>query len=152
MVLRETWLFSATALRFGMLKKVKKKRTERMKKASVSSGDKGQRRDDNFKGFVNYSLTDKEKSQASEWFVGKDILALAEKQIVNGYKFSFSLDNRQGRCLCSVSSKEGVNAGFILTARASSILEALARVLFLHIVIFQTEAWGDKEQVDNDTW
>lgn len=122
------------------------------KKPTVSSGDESKRGNDNFKGFINYHMTDQRKKEADHFLLNFDIVGNVEKAIGEGYKFSLSLDARQGRFLCSMSTKSGDNSGYILTARAGDITQALGRVMFLHIVVFDLGAWSDQQEVDQDAW
>lgn len=121
-----------------------------MKKSpSISKGNKTETEYPEFKGFVNFSLTEKEKQAGQKWVSEVDFLDQISRIVLEAYKLSLSLD-KNDRFIASLSTKHGVNKGWVLTARGSSWDVAAGRALYLHIVIFDG-TWMDRE-ISGDDW
>ncbi len=96
--------------------------------------------------FVNYDLTreDKEtlKKASPTW---EELSAAIDSLLSQGYKISLSYDDYSD-CLQAFligASKECVNVGFILTARASTSYKVVASLLYKHVTVYKG-VWHDR--------
>lgn len=100
-----------------------------------------------FKGFVNCELNAARKEMFKTWAPGITELDSAILECLSpGYKLSFSIDTYhdaiQASWYCSAMGDR--NAGWCLTARASTITKALLVLLFKHTILLE----GDWTSVD----
>jgi len=103
-----------------------------------------------FKGFVNCEMNAARKEQFKLWSPKSDDFELAVQECLSpGYKLSFSLDTYhdayQVSWFCTAPGDR--NAGWCLTARASTIGKALLVLLFKHIVVLEGD-WTSVAPLD----
>jgi hypothetical protein len=105
--------------------------------------------------FIQYRLTEDETSQAknaAETFA--DIGEIFEQMINEGYKVSASHDGYGGGCqvFMTPSGKEGVNIGYTLTARAPTLLAAVAVLCWKHYTLFSQDWPKDQGEHKGAAW
>jgi len=92
--------------------------------------------------FITYRLNEDELAQAknaAETY--SDLGEIIAQFIEEGYKFSASHDNYGGgsQCFITPSSKEAVNAGYTLSARAPTLIAAVAVLCWKHYTLFSQD-------------
>jgi len=99
------------------------------------------------KGFVNLYLTENQLSDAFKQFEKWEKTEKAlNDEMANGYKFTFSYDNRSGSVVCTVACKDETseNYGWLLSSFAPSWQEALILSIYKHLIVLDGH-WGDNE-------
>lgn len=95
--------------------------------------------------FINYSLSDEQKKELKAMpYDAEAFLSDLDRVTNSNYKVSFSWDD-YGQCFaCFWTQKDPkhANAGFVLTARGSTVLKAFKQSLYLHHNLFD-EVWAD---------
>jgi len=96
--------------------------------------------------FVQLELTDEQaKSLKAMPTDAGVILDEIERMIDDGYKFTIKYDS-YGDCIgawCQDANPDGINTGYILTGRRSSVVKSLKQLLFKHHTLLD----GDWSQV-----
>jgi len=92
----------------------------------------------NFRGFIQHNLTAEEKRAYEKWEVSPDELwDSIERVIDSGYKLSTSHDDynstRQASLTCN--NPKHNDYGWVLVARAPDSFNAIALVMFKHLVL-----------------
>ena len=103
-----------------------------------------------WKGFVNCEMNAARKEQFKMWTPKVDDIETAIQECLSpGYKLSFSLDTYHDAYQVSwfCSAPADPNAGWCLTARASSIGKAFVVLLFKHSVVLEGD-WTSASPLD----
>lgn len=102
--------------------------------------------------FVSPTITEAQKTQFAEWASRVDFADLLFKVCESGYKYSGKWDDysQAYMALLLPVDDQGINAGYILTARARDPLTALYRVCFFHAVLLEGDWVGDLARQDID--
>jgi len=92
--------------------------------------------------FIQYRLNEQEMEQAknaAETY--SDLGEIVAQFIEEGYKFSASHDNYGGgtQCFITPSEKDRPNSGFTLSARAPTLIAAVAVLCWKHYTLFSQE-------------
>lgn len=105
--------------------------------------------------FVDLRLTEGDKESFNKFLKTPqaDLDAMTLDLLAEGYKISFSYDQRHDCVICSITgTKEAkYNSGLILTSRAADYNEALALGLYKHFVIFNRSKWKSTDK-DSNRW
>lgn len=111
--------------------------------------------DAEFRGYVNLNLSSAEKELFDEWADTDAPLSVLDATITDGVHLSLRID-RKGECFLASATQRNrasENAGLVVTARASSPVKALMRVLFCLSVLGRSPRWEDTQPVaDPDRW
>lgn len=107
-----------------------------------------------FKGFVNYTLTDEEKENFALWGVDDhDLFLLIAGDNQTGYKLTMTFnsqnDNFQASYMCL--DPESPNAGYILSAFAPDWYTALKVLTFKHNVVLDCQ-WNIEKAKAKNAW
>ncbi len=99
--------------------------------------------------FVNYDLTDDDKTRFKAWYSAKsfDGWALIDKLLSAGYALSIKPDDYHECVACFISpvSDKNPNYGAILTGRGRSSTMAVLGSLFRHYILFE-ELWPERHE------
>lgn len=105
-------------------------------------------KDNQFRGFVNHTLTKEDKVEYGRWRADEDTRDNTLPSLLeDGYRLSLSMDKRTSSFMAAISTKDNshVNAGLVLTARAGhDAWEAAARAMYLHYYVLE-EIWPDPD-------
>lgn len=124
-----------------------------VKKSSTSEGDRSESVRPGEYRFVNITLTESEKKSGDQWCSTVDLDAVLQEVLLSasGYKVSVTHNEKGDVFIATMSAKAGDNLGLLMTARAKSPYQAIARVLFIHAVLFDSGGWVERE-VDDNVW
>lgn len=92
--------------------------------------------------FIQYRLNEEELSQAKNAAdTYSDLGEIVDQFISEGYKFSASHDNYGGgvQCFITPASSENPNHGYTLSARAPSLIAAVAVLCWKHYTLFSQD-------------
>jgi hypothetical protein len=98
-----------------------------------------------FKGFIEYDLTEEEKSHLkAQPFELVDANVQMTNLVQAEYRVSFGFDFYNSTFTCSLSHKDPKhgNAGWVLVGRGSEPIKALKQVLYKHYQVFD-EVWSN---------
>lgn len=87
-----------------------------------------------FVGYVNITLTDKDKADYDAWVLETDVVAESYLSALElGYQFTIKCDVQNEVFMCSVSQWDIAreDAGFIYTARSSEPNKALLKAIYV---------------------
>lgn len=104
---------------------------------------KGQREPAPFKGFIEYDLSEQEKSDLKQQAFDLVIANTCLTNLVQAeYRVSFGFDFYNSSFTCSISHKDPkhANAGWVLVGRGSEPLKALKQAAYKHYTVFD-EIW-----------
>lgn len=107
-----------------------------------------------FKGFVNYVLSDEDKGLYSAWDVDDhDLFLLAAGACQQGYKMGVSFNPKNDTFVATFMCNDGnsANAGLLLSAFAPDWYNAVKLLVFKHEVVL-VGAWGDAKSQDANRW
>lgn len=103
--------------------------------------------------FIRCDLDKQAKLELKSWNLSpSEILEKVEDMVVDGYKITFSLDERNSCVAAYATAKNShpVNPQMCLDARGISTIHALKALLFKHYVLLE-QTWGNRERtIDND--
>lgn len=95
--------------------------------------------------FVNVSLSQADKDAVEAWALENepDFPIVIDDLLYGNYKLSLSWDDYNDCYTASLTcrSETDVNTGLILTGRSSTAFQALAVVLYKHVVYFDSGEW-----------
>jgi len=116
------------------------KNSTKQSNSSNNSGNNGARSGP--PQFIQYRLNEEELGQAknaAETY--SDLGEIVAQFIEEGYKFSASHDNYGGgsQCFITPSTKENPNSGYTLSARAPTLIAAVAVLCWKHYTLFGQE-------------
>lgn len=97
-----------------------------------------------FKGFVNFSLTDEQKAEIKATKLTMEALeSTLEKLFGEGYKIFWSFDFKNDVYMAALTNNDisHVNAGKFLNGRGSTPLKAVKQVLWAHHNLFVNGIW-----------
>lgn len=120
----------------------------RMLEMAIKKGKQEAPKKAEFRGFFNYSLNDEQKADCKTWIRKEEEVAIGiQDSIASGYKVSVGLDSKgvgyQASMQCN--NVKDANAGLCLSAYANNWYDALAVLMFKHIVILE-KTWEENEQ------
>lgn len=97
--------------------------------------------------FVNLNLSTADQKQFGEWFIANEtaILPMLAEVVADTYKFSVSydFDNECFIAALSATKHSSDNKQCTITARSNEWLEAIALLLYKHVVMCNTGTWED---------
>lgn len=108
-----------------------------------------------WRGYVNVALTADQKSQFDDWTKTDDPLLALEESVAGGSQLGLKYVGKEKTFLASLTNRQPghVNCGLCVTARSSSAIVALMRVLFLYRVLGGENSWESVQRVaDPDRW
>jgi len=108
-----------------------------------------------WKGFVNYKLSEDERANFLNWDVHDDDVWLFVSQAnTEGYRFSTSYNkgNNTFNALLSCNDATSPNNGYSLSGYAPTWYEAIRVVLFKHIVVFDYHWSTDGAEGNGNKW
>jgi len=96
--------------------------------------------------FVNVSLNTEQTKDFKSWFPkqSETFTEVLGQVMVDDYKVSCNWDDNNQCFIATLTGKpnQSVNSGKALSARSDDWWEALALVLYKHLVIFKNSAWN----------
>lgn len=109
-----------------------------------------------WKGYVNWELTNAHKRAFDEWLAGKpDIDQLLEKAMRDGYDVKQRYDERNDAFSAQLycTDPNNPNAGWCLSMRSKFAYTSLLRLVYVHFIALQ-EAWSAQgnEGWTDDKW
>lgn len=121
---------------------------------AAKAAPKPARKQPEFKGFVNYVLSDVDKEAYKVWSVDDhDLFLLLAGELTAGYKFSCSYnsqnDTHVATFMCNDDSNP--NAGYCLSAYAPDPYHALKTLMFKHVEVLGS-VWGGEKVKEAATW
>ena len=93
---------------------------------------------DNFKGYIQHTLTKEEKDNYDLWLiVDDDIWNDLQVLVDNGYKVGIGYDgyNQTFQCSLTCNNSKDDNFGWVLVARAPDVYNCVRLVLYKHLVL-----------------
>lgn len=118
-------------------------------------GSLGSRGDAEFRGYVNYNLSDEQKATYAAWAEGQGYYETLEASVESGVNLSLKLDPKGGGFLASATQRNPAspNAGLVVTARGRDAVTAWGRVVFVLALLSHKPRWEDTQRVaDPDRW
>lgn len=122
----------------------------RGKQGGLGAGD-----DAAFRGYINLSLSDEQKSTYDAWAASQAFWEALAFNIGSGVNLSLKRDKKTGGFQGSATQRDpsSPNAGLCVTARGSSAEVALGRTLFCLTILNHAERWEDIQPLANpDRW
>lgn len=109
-----------------------------------------------FLGYVNWTLSEQHKAAFDTWLLsGPDVEDLVNKIAEEGYDLKVRYDS-YNQCMSAgfyCTDPNSGNAGWNLSMRAVTWVKALERLLFVHLIAFDTIWVTEKEQGwTDDAW
>ena len=98
----------------------------------------------NFKGFVNYQLSDADrKAVKAKPFTDEDFAHWLTQMTLNGYKATFNYDDQRNTYQCTITPRDEKheNFGFFLVGRGSTALKSFKQAIWVHTEVC-AENWG----------
>lgn len=124
----------------------------RAKYAGVQSGSADNAE---FRGYINLSLSDAEKSAWETWSGTPDVWDCLNAQVALGVNLSVKREKGGELFVASATQRDAAsaNAGLVVTARGRDAGIALTRVLYCLVVLGRSDRWEDTQKVaDPDRW
>lgn len=108
-----------------------------------------------FKGFVNYTPTSDDKRGFDDYLAsGHDPILELDRVLDAGIKLSVSLDKTNVAAVASLydNNPKSPSAGYVLSSRGGDAFTAIRRVIFLHLVILESDWLDAVDSTDPDAW
>lgn len=115
----------------------------------------GESYDAAFRGYINLTLSQEQKSAYDAWAVSSSFWEVFEGAVSDGVNLSVRVDPKSDGFLGSATQRRvgSPNAGLVVTARATTAEKALGRVVFTLAVLSHAERWEDMQPLaDPDRW
>lgn len=115
----------------------------------------GESYDAEFKGYINLTLSDAQKSSYPQWVASAAFPRQLEGFTADGINFSLKIEPKGGGFLASATQRRvgSPNAGYCVTARAKDAVTALGRCVYCVTILSRAERWTDVQDVANpDRW
>jgi hypothetical protein len=131
---------------------------EEKQEARAVARDKASARpagDASFRGYVNVSLTDDQKSGYEAWGASAALWDAFDKQVGRGVHVSVKWEEKRDCFLASGTQRSATspNAGLVVTARAADPATALGRLLYTLTFLDTAERWEDLQPMaDPNRW
>jgi hypothetical protein len=129
------------------------KRAVKASKADSSKTGKGKQKVE-WKGYVNLSLSEEQKAGFGVWAADTDIWENAVPTLIErGYVLSVAYDDYNQSVVAGLYcvNVADENAGWKLTARGEYPDVALARLIYIHLVLLEGN-WSDSFHPEVDAW
>lgn len=124
-------------------------------RAPKQPGGVGKNNDAVFRGYINLTLSDEQKTAYEAWASSASMWEVLEGSVSDGVNLSLKLDPKGDGYLASATQRRGdsPNAGLVVTARGKDASTAWGRVLYLLAVLGHKERWEDTQPIANpDRW
>jgi hypothetical protein len=124
-------------------------------KSDRKPGEVGVRDDAEFRGYINLSLTEAERTQFDVWVEQAGFAPTLNAQCASGVNFAVKADPKSSGFLASATQRRSSspNAGLCVTARGRDAVTALLRCVYSVAVLDRTERWEDTQPLaDPDRW
>lgn len=108
-----------------------------------------------FRGYINMSLTDDQKSTFDQWSETMSFWDVYEGAVSDGVNIAVKIDPKSEGFVASATQRRenSPNAGLCVTARAREPVKALLRLLFTLAILNHAEKWEDLQPLaDPDRW
>jgi len=108
-----------------------------------------------FRGYINVTLSDDQKSTFDAWSSSASPLETLEFVVSDGVNISLKWDVKGACYLASGTQRreDSPNAGLVVTARAAEAWKAWYRLLFTLAYLGRKEKWEDTQPLANpDRW
>lgn len=120
------------------------------KRSEMGKGDNAP-----FRGYINLSLADAEKTAYNKWATPDVVFAVFDRAVAEGVNVAIKPDPKGQGFLASATQRResSVNAGLCVTARASDPVTAFGRLMYMVSILERSESWEDTQPVANpDRW
>jgi hypothetical protein len=128
---------------------------DRKPRAKAGAGVGGTADNAEFRGYINLSLSDEEKSAWEAWSVTPDVWACLDAQVEQGVNIAVKRERATNGYVASATQRDpsSPNAGLCVTARGRGAGVALTRVLWCLAVLGRSDRWEDTQPLANpDRW
>lgn len=108
-----------------------------------------------FRGYINYNLSDEQKSAYPTWAASGSYWEALQGFTEAGVNLSLKRERKSGGFLASGTQRDpaSVNAGLCATARARNAADAMGRLLYVLTLLSRSDRWEDVQPLaDPDRW